>query len=207
MNARGQVGRTGADLERTIIGRSSANEGEKTSPLSPLAGLRSREAKGPGVRGGGMVSRGARAEVSFEGKGVPFADGVLRAATTPHLGLIPASGEREGLLEARDGGGGRGGSRPARARGGWTRFWLGGGPGVLGAAHLHPRLLFFRPSGAGGGCKGANVGVIPQARDARTQNSARETRALHGGRGLSGADGITRRVMDTVLANVGGLKE
>ncbi len=48
--------RMGADLERTIIGRSSANKGEKTSPLAPLAGLRSRAAKGPGVRGGGMVS-------------------------------------------------------------------------------------------------------------------------------------------------------
>ncbi|MBB5038709.1 hypothetical protein HNQ64_002972 [Prosthecobacter dejongeii] len=63
-------------------------------------------------------------------------------------------------------------SRPSGARRVWTRFWLGGGPGVLGAAHLHPRLLFFRPSGAGGG----------------------------GGRGLAGADGITRRVMDTVPA-------
>ncbi|MBB5037507.1 hypothetical protein HNQ64_001756 [Prosthecobacter dejongeii] len=89
------------------------------------------------------------------------------------------------------------------AAGVWTRFWLGAGPGVLGAAHLHPRLLLFRPSGAGGkrgkgraqgphaprgearGRTGlgsrseailasADGGVIPQARDARKQNTARE---------------------------------
>ncbi len=38
---------------------------------------------------------------------------------------------------------------------------------------------------------------------AGTRNSARRMRALHGGRGLAGADGITRRVMSTVQAPEG----
>ena len=38
---------------------------------------------------------------------------------------------------------------------------------------------------------------------ARTRNSARRMRALHGGRGWVGANGITRRVMNTVLQGGG----
>ncbi|MBB5035806.1 hypothetical protein HNQ64_000040 [Prosthecobacter dejongeii] len=54
----------------------------------------------------------------------------------------------------------------------------------------------------GGGWVSANEGVITEFRE--TQNSARKTRALHGGRGYLGVDGITRRVMNTVRGGIHG---
>ena len=82
LEARDGGGRTGADLERTIIGRSSANKGEKTSPLAPLAGSRARgEGRWDGLGGGGRRCR--------LGKRVPFADEVFSCCDHPSPGPHP----------------------------------------------------------------------------------------------------------------------
>ncbi len=74
--------RTRANSEQTTTGCSSANEVEKTSPLSPLAGSRA------GVRGGRELSKVECRDVVLRNRAA-FADGLLRAATTPSPGPRP----------------------------------------------------------------------------------------------------------------------
>ncbi len=123
---------------------------------------------------------------------------------TPHaggeLGELETRAPDGGLRRRWSGGGDvrwEGLLAPFQGATGVTRLWLGGGPGVLGAAHLHPRLpsvaLPGRGQGGGRGWAGAD-GITRRVMSTVLQG---------GGRGHAGADGITRRVMNTVLQGGG----
>ncbi len=131
--------RMGADLERTIIGRSSANKGEKTSPLAPLAGSRARgEGRWDGLGGGGRWCR-----LREKGALLRTRSCVLRPPLT--WASSPQAGRGRVFWKLGMEGADRVFSRPSRAHP-LRHHWLFAHPGVPARqASLHPRLPSVAP--------------------------------------------------------------